>query len=60
MARGRATGRDMACFGQKEKARPSAVLPDTGGVLRQRDEVKAMVASRTIARAFLLRPAFTT
>ena len=44
----------MACAGQKEKARASAVLPDAGGVLRQRDEVKAMAASGTIARASLL------
>jgi hypothetical protein len=59
MARGRAAGTDVACSGQKEKARASAV-PDAGGVLRQRDEVKAMAASGTIARASLLWPAFTT
>jgi len=45
---------------QKGKARASAVLPDAGGVMRQRDEVKAMAASGTIARASLLWPAFTT
>jgi hypothetical protein len=43
----------VACSGQKEKARANAVLPDAGGVLRQRDEVKAMAASGT-ARASLL------
>ena len=40
--------------GRKERTRASAVLPDAGRVLRQRDEVKAMAASETIARASLL------
>ena len=39
---------------RKRKARASAVLPDAGDVLRQRDEVKAMRASGTIARTSLL------
>jgi len=47
-------GPDVPCSGQKEKARASATLVDAGGVLRQRDEVKAMAASGTIARASLL------
>jgi len=53
MALGRAAGTDEACSGQKEKARANAVLTDRGA-LRQRDEVKAMRASGTIARASLL------
>jgi len=47
-------GTDLACSGQSEKARASAVLADWGWVSRQRDEVKAMGASGTIARASLL------
>ena len=54
MARDRAAGTDQAYSGQNEKARASAVLADAGGALRQRDEVKAMRASGTIARASLL------
>jgi hypothetical protein len=54
MAGGQAAGTDVACSGQKEKGRASAVFPDAGAVLRQRDEVKAMAASGTIARASLL------
>lgn len=38
----------------------SAVLPDAGGVSRECDEVKAMVAPGMIARASLLSRAFTT
>jgi hypothetical protein len=47
-------GRDQAYSGQKEKARASAVLRDAGSAWRQRDEVKAMQASGTIARVSLL------
>jgi hypothetical protein len=54
IGRGRAAGTDGACSGQSEKARASAVLADWGWVSRQRDEVKAMGASGTIARASLL------
>jgi hypothetical protein len=53
MARGRAAGTDVACSGQRESSCECGV---TGreGFLRQRDEVKAMAASGTIAGASLL------
>ena len=47
-------GTGVASSGQEEGAGRVWCLPDAGGVLRQRDEVKAMTASGTITRASLL------
>jgi hypothetical protein len=47
-------GTGVASSGQEEGAGRVWCLPDAGGVLGQRDEIKAMAASGTIARASLL------